>query len=174
MSDGELVEAYRKGDKKAWDTLCKRYTDKLFRFFVNETGNHEDARDLVQETLIEAIVNLPTLQNPESFKGWLYRIRRGILAKYFRDRYKCGIHEPIDDSVLETGVPYAAPGDQQPDNLVIAQEHLEIVYNMVERLPESEREVFLLKLADPEMPQKEIAGILGISVSAVKNSMAAR
>ncbi|MYB94602.1 RNA polymerase sigma factor [Candidatus Poribacteria bacterium] len=168
MSDGDLVEAYQNGDKSAWDTLCKRYTDKLFRFFVNETGNHEDAKDLVQETLIEAMVNLRALQNPESFRGWLYRIRGEILAKYFRDRYKSGIHEPIDDGVLETRTSYAAPRDQQPDNLVIAQEHLDIVHSMVDRLPKSEREVFRLKFADPEMPQKEIAKTLKISVDAVK------
>ncbi|RKU13002.1 hypothetical protein C6503_16535 [Candidatus Poribacteria bacterium] len=168
MSDGELVTGYLKGDKKAWDTLCKRYTGKLFWFFVNETGNREDARDLVPETLIEAMINLSTLKKPESFSGWLYTIRGGILAKYFRDRYKWGTHEPIDDSVLETRAPYAAPRDQQPDNLVIAQEHLDIVHSMVNRLPKSEREVFLLKFADPEMPQKEIAKTLRISVNAVK------
>ena len=162
------MEAYRNGDKNAWDTLCKRYTVELFRFFVNKTGNREDAKDLVQETLIEAMVNLSTLQKPESFRGWLYTITRGILAKYFRDRYKGKIQEPIDDGVLETRAPYAAPKDQQPDNLVIAQEHLEIVRSLVERLPESERKVFRLKFADPEMPQKEIAKTLGISVDAVK------
>ena len=163
------MEAYRNGDKNAWDTLCKRYTGKLFRFFVNKTGNHEDAKDLTQDTLIEAMVNLPTLQKPESFKGWLYTIARGILAKYFfRDRYKWEIHESIDDSVLETRAPYAAPRDQQPDNLVIAQENLEIVQSLGEQLPKSQREVFRLKFADPEMPQKEIAEILDISVDAVK------
>ncbi len=168
LNDGELVEAYRKGNKNAWDTLCKRYTDKLFRFFVNKTGNREDAKDLVQETLIEAMVNLPTLQNPASFKGWLYRIRGGISAKYFRDRYKWGIHEPVDESVLETRAPYAAPRDQQPDNLVIAKERSDILHRCIEQIPKSEREVFLLKLADPEIPQKEIAETLGISVDAVK------
>lgn len=162
------MEAYRNGDKNAWDTLCKRYTSKLFRFFANKTGNHEDAKDLVQETLIEAMVNLSTLQKPESFRGWLYTIARGILAKYFRGTYKWEIHESIDDGVLETRVSYAAPQYQQPDNLVIAQEHLEIVCNLVERLPQSEREVFCLKFGDPEMPQKEIAKTLGISVDAVK------
>jgi len=117
---------------------------------------------------IEAMVNLSTLQKPESFRGWLYPIAKGHLVKYFRDRYKWGINEPIDDSVLETRAPYTAPRDQQPDNLVIAQEHLEIVHSMVDRLPKSEREVFRLKFADPEMPQKEIAEILDISVDAVK------
>ena len=162
------MEAYRNGDKNAWDTLCKRYTGKLFRFFVNQTGNREDAKDLAQDTLIEAMVKLSTLQKPESFRGWLYRIAKGHLAKYFRDRYKWGIHEPIDDSVLETRAPYTAPRDQQPDNLVIAQEHLEIVQSLGKQLPKSEHEVFRLKFADPEMPQKEIAETLGISVNAVK------
>ncbi len=168
MSDGELVEAYRNGDKNAWDTLCKRYTDELFRFFVNKTGNREDAKDLAQETLIWAMVNLSTLQKPESFRAWLYTITRGILAKYFRDRYRWWMSKPIDDGVLETIASYAAPTDQQPDNLVIAQEHLEIVQRLGEQLPKSEREVFRLKFADPDMPQKEIAKRLGISVDAVK------
>ena len=79
-----------------------------------------------------------------------------------------GIHEPIDEGVLETRTPYAAPRNQQPDNLVIAQERLEIVQSLGKQLPKSEREVFRLKFADPEMPQKEIAKTLGISVDAVK------
>ena len=162
------MEASRKGDKNAWDTLCKRYTGELFQFFVNKTGNREDAKDLTQDTLIEAMVNISKLEKPESFRGWLYEIARGHLAKYFRDRDKWGIHEPINDGVLETRAPYAAPTDQQPDNLVIAQEHLEIVQRLGEQLPKSEREVFRLKFADPEMPQKEIAKTLGISVDAVK------
>ena len=162
------MEAYRRGDKNAWNTLCKRYTDEFFRFFVNKTGNREDAKDLTQDTLIEAMLNLSQLKNPESFRGWLYKIAKGHLAKFFRDRYKWEIHEPIDDGVLETRASYAAPRDQQPDNLVIGQERLDIVHSIVERLPESEREVFQLKLADPEMPQKKIAEMLGISVDAVK------
>ena len=162
------MEAYRNGDKNAWDTLCERYTCKLFRFFVNKTGNGEDAKDITQDTLIEAMVNLSVLQKPESFRGWLYEIAKGHLAKYFRDRYKSGINEPIDDSLLETRAPYAAPRDQQPDNLVIAQERLEIVQSLGEQLPKSEREVFRLKFADPEMPQKKVAKTLGISVDAVK------
>ena len=108
------MEAYRNGDKKAWDTLCKRYTDKLFRFFVNQTGNREDAKDLAQDTLIEAMVNLSTLRNPESFGAWLHKISDGILAKYFRDRYKWGIHESIDEGVLETRAPTLHRGISNP------------------------------------------------------------
>ena len=173
LSDGELVAAYRKGDKNAWDTLCKRYIGELFGFFVNRTGNSEDARDLAQETLIEAMVNLSKLRNPEKFRGWLYKIAHGILAKFFRDNASRGIHTPLDKApddtiIAEPRSTYAIPAHQQPEHLAAAQEHLEIVRSMVDRLPESEREVFRLKFADPEMPQKKIAETLGISVNAVK------
>lgn len=162
------MEAYRKGDKKAWDTLCQRYTGELFEFFNRKVRTREDAKDLTQDTLIEAMRNISQLEKPESFRGWLYKIAHGHLAKYFRDRRKWRMSEPTDDGVLETRASYAAPRDQEPDNLVIAQEHLEIVRRLGEQLPKSEREVFRLKFADPEMPQKEIAKILGISVAAVK------
>ncbi|MCY3744428.1 MAG: RNA polymerase sigma factor [Candidatus Poribacteria bacterium] len=173
MSDGELVEDYLKGGRKSWDSLCERYIGELFGFFVNRTGNCEDARDLAQETLIEAMVNLSELQNPESFRGWLYKIAHGILAKFFRDNASRGIHTPLDEApaatiIAEPRSTYAIPAYQQPEHLVAAQEHLDIVRSMVDRLPKSEREVFLLKFADPDTPQKEIAKTLGISVNAVK------
>ena len=86
----------------------------FFRFFVNKTGNREDAKDLVQETLIEAMVNLSTLQKPESFRGWLYTITRGILAKYFRDRDNVGdLRGCCENSMAarEANPPKAAGGE---------------------------------------------------------------
>ena len=72
--------------------------------------------------------------------------------------------------MAEPGAAYAvlAPAHQQPDNRAIAKEQLDIVRSVVARLPQLEQEVFLLKLADPDMPQKEMAQTLGISENAVK------
>ena len=75
------MEAYRNGDKNAWDTLCKRYTRKLCEFFNRKVRNREDAKDLTQDTLIEAMRNISKLENPESFRGWLYEIAHGHLPK---------------------------------------------------------------------------------------------
>ncbi|MCY3720908.1 MAG: sigma-70 family RNA polymerase sigma factor [Candidatus Poribacteria bacterium] len=74
------------------------------------------------------------------------------------------------DSIVETEATYAiqAPAHQQPDNQTIAKEHFKIVRGMVERLPKSEKEVFLLKFTDPDMSLKEIAETLRISENAVK------
>jgi RNA polymerase sigma-70 factor (ECF subfamily) len=174
LDDGELVEAYLKGDKKTWDVLCERYTKELIGFFLNRIGNLEDAEDLTQDTLIDAMVNLSKLRKPENFRGWIYTIARRKLAKWIEHKNRRTIYDSLDDistdKIAETGVAYAfqAPAHQQPDNQTIAKEHLEIVLSVVEHLPKSEKEVFLLKLADPDMTLKEIAQTLRTSENAVK------
>ncbi len=76
----------------------------------------------------------------------------------------------LKDGVAETGAAYTvlAPAHQQPDHRAIATEQLEIVRSVAQRLPKSEKEVFLLKLADPDILLKEIAQTLGTSENAVK------
>ena len=161
MSDRELVVGYLKGHEKAvqrlqlsvdrtphtprgdpsWDTLCERYTGEFFGFFVHKVQNREDAKALVQETLIEAMVNLSKLKNSESFRAWLYKIAQGCLAKFFRDSARRGIHAPLEEISAEgiavTRAAYSVPAYQQPENLAIAQEHLDIVHSMVNLLPKS-------------------------------------
>ena len=165
MSDGELVAGYQEGDKKAWDTLCEQYTVKLSESFKHKVRNREDAKNRAQDTLIEAMCNISNLKNPESFREWLYKIASGHLTKYFRDKYRRGIHKLLDevsvDDVSETRVVYAAPAYQQPEARIVDQEQLEIVHSLVSRLPKSEREVFRLKLDDPDITLKEIAAALG-------------
>jgi len=167
--DGELVAAYLTGDEEAWNMLCRRYTKELIGFFFRKVGNIEDAKDLTQDTLMEAMVKLPMLRSPESFRGWLYKIARGKQAKFFRENKRRGTRFPIDkvsvDGITETGVAYAAQ-TPSPENSVIAKERLDIVYGVISRLPESQRKVLLLK--EEGMPQKAIAQELGISIAAAK------
>lgn len=172
--DAQLVEAYLKGDGKAWDVLCERYRGKLLRFFINRIGNREDAADLVQDTLIAAMESIAAIHHPERFPGWIFVIAKRVRAKWLTANKKRGIYDSLDDvsedRVAETGAAYAvlAPTHQQPDNRAIAKEQLEIVRSVAERLPQSEKAVFRLKLADPGMPLKEIAQTLRTSENAVK------
>lgn len=82
-SDAELVEDYLNGDESAWDVLCERYRNRLIGYFINKGVNPDDSEDLVQDTLIEAIVKLSNLRNPDAFGGWLFSIAQGLMAKWF-------------------------------------------------------------------------------------------
>ena len=112
---------------------------------------------------------LPTLRTPERFRGWLYEIARGKRSKFFRENERRGTHFTLDeisaDETTETGVIYIAQ-TPSPEDSAIAREQLAIVHGFISQLPESQREVLLLRAEG--MPHKGIAETLGISVGVVK------
>jgi len=121
---------------------------------------------------MDAMTHLFQLRDPESFRGWLYKIARGKLAKWFKDRKRHATYPVLDDvstdNRAEVDIGYVVPiaGHEQPENVVIAKERLDIVLNFINQLPNSEKDALLLKATG--MQQKEIAKTLNISEGAVK------
>jgi RNA polymerase sigma-70 factor (ECF subfamily) len=50
----ELLEKARSGDSSAVDEILARHERQVFRFGLRMCGNEEDARDVLQETLLAA------------------------------------------------------------------------------------------------------------------------
>lgn len=174
-SDAELVQGYLNGDKGAWNVLCGRYRNRLIGYFINKGVNPDHSEDLAQDTLIEAMVKLPNIRNPNAFGGWLFAIARGVMAKWFTQESNRAPHVSLEsgmsnDGLAETGAAYslAAPAHLQPEERAIAKEEKNIVLGLIARLPKSQREVLQLKAADPDMKLEDIADALGIQLNAVK------
>ena len=174
-SDAELVQDYLNGDESAWDVIYKRYGYKLKGYFINNGVNFADAEDLAQDMLIEAIVKLSNLRNPAAFRGWLFRIAQGLMAKWFYEESRHPPHESLEggtykDGISEPGAAYfvAAPVHRQPEERAISKEEESIVLGLIARLPKSQREVLQLKASDPDMKMEEIADALGIKLNTVK------
>ena len=53
-ADRELLEKAKAGDGHAVDELLSRHQQQVFRFGLRMCGNEEDARDVLQETLLAA------------------------------------------------------------------------------------------------------------------------
>ena len=177
-SDAELVQDSLNGDEGARNVLCARYRNRLIGYFINKGVNPDDSEDLAQDTLIEAMVNLPNLRNPEAFGGWLFTIARGMMAKWFTEESKRGPHVSLEsgmfnDGLAETGVAYAvaAPAHLQPEERAIAKEEENIVLDLIQRLPQSQKEVLQLKISDPDMKLEDIADALGIQLNTVKQRL---
>ncbi len=70
----DLVEAARRGDHEAFEVLATSAGDRLFavaRLILRESDLAEDA---VQEALVRAWQQLPSLRDPDRFDAWLYRL----------------------------------------------------------------------------------------------------
>lgn len=70
----KLVKKSKKGNKLAFSTLIKNYESDLYRVAIAMTKNEDDALDCIQETIIQAYINIVNLKNNEYFKTWLIKI----------------------------------------------------------------------------------------------------
>lgn len=70
----QWVQRAKQGDAYAYDQLCQAYSSRLCTFLTRMVGNEEDAREIAQEALITAWVDIPSLREAHYFKTWLYRI----------------------------------------------------------------------------------------------------
>ncbi|MEA2499772.1 MAG: polymerase sigma-70 factor, subfamily [Actinomycetota bacterium] len=70
----DLVEAARRGDHEAFEVLATSAGDRLYavaRLILRQTDLAEDA---VQEALVRAWQQLPSLRDPDRFDAWLHRL----------------------------------------------------------------------------------------------------
>ena len=70
----DLVEAAARGDHEAFEVLATSAGDRLYavaRLILRSTDLAEDA---VQEALVRAWQQLPSLRDPDRFDAWLYRL----------------------------------------------------------------------------------------------------
>ena len=70
----ELVEAARRGDHEAFEVLATSAADRLYAVARLILRSADLAEDAVQEALVRAWQQLPSLRDPDRFDAWLYRL----------------------------------------------------------------------------------------------------
>lgn len=73
-SDSALVAATRGGVPEAFEFLVNRHEARMLRLAFNITRDREDARDVVQQSLHKAFMNLERFHEKAAFSTWLTRI----------------------------------------------------------------------------------------------------
>ena len=84
--DAQLIEQALGGHSEAFGQLVLRYQDRLFNTVFHVVGHAEDARDIVQEALVQAFVKLRSFRRESAFYTWLYRIALNLAASHQRRR----------------------------------------------------------------------------------------
>ena len=78
ITDAELVEAARAGDRDAFGDLVGRYQDRLFNTMLRIAGSREDAADAAQDAFVQAYLKLDSFRGDAQFFTWLYRIAMNV------------------------------------------------------------------------------------------------
>jgi RNA polymerase sigma-70 factor (ECF subfamily) len=86
IDDLTLVRQAKKEDMGAYDTLVRRYQERIYATVYHMTSNHEDANDLTQETFIKAFRALKSFKGDSSFYTWIYRIAVNKTINFLKQR----------------------------------------------------------------------------------------
>lgn len=76
---------------EAWHEFASIYQPLIFRICQNRGLQHADATDVTQEVLARvstAIESFDGSQKGATFRGWLYRVTRNLVADFFRRQQK--------------------------------------------------------------------------------------
>jgi len=72
--DRNLVEAARSGDEEAFTSIARASADRLFAIAYRILRDVERAQDAVQQSLVIAWRQLPTLRDVDKFDAWQRRL----------------------------------------------------------------------------------------------------
>lgn len=161
QTDAELVEKLRRGEVEAFDLVYKRYAGKLYAFSIKYLKSAEEAEELVQSVFLKVWENQNKLKKETSFKSYLFTIAYNEICNLFRRRVYS--RNFIKESLA--GNKEASDGMEEQ---IDYQSVLEQVEQIIARLPEKQRTVFLKSRYEGKS-SKEIAAELGLSSGTVDN-----
>ncbi len=157
VEDRDLIAKARRGDVEAYNLLVSRWEKRIFNYLLRLVAHREDALDLSQDVFLKAYQNLPKLEDPAKFAGWLFRIAHNEAFSLLRKRRP------------ETEL----AGEPRPADLGARLLPMELnlaVASALGRLSEDQREAVLLKVYQG-FKFEEMAEILGCPVSTVKSRL---
>jgi RNA polymerase sigma factor (sigma-70 family) len=167
----ELVQLAKAGDGLAYTELCRRHARRVFLIVFRITKNREDAEDVLQEALLKALVHLEGFDGRSAFSTWLTRIAINCALMLRRKR-----RNHLEFSIDHDDQPDSSSAIQIADRTPSAEERVQFtqmdrqVHRAIQRLPSSLRVPLELQIAE-DLPIKELAIRLGISVPAIKSRL---
>lgn len=146
------------GNKRAFDTLVKKYQSPVRRFFLHQTlGDEGLSDDLAQETFIKAYTHLASFKNLSNFSTWLFRIAYNIFYDYIRNRKETsGLEDWEVDATYQT------------EQRRIGEEM--DIYRGLSLLKEAERTCITLRYME-DLSVDKIADITGMPSGTVKSHL---
>jgi RNA polymerase sigma-70 factor (ECF subfamily) len=161
QSERMLVVRAQARDPTAFRELVTRYERRLVYYLRRMLGDETGAYDVLQDVWLLVFKRLASLEAPEAFRVWLYKIAHDVAVGHLRRRSR----QPqalADEEALP----------EEPDawNEFEALENAELVHRTLEQLSAPHREVLTLRFLEA-MEVAEIAEATGCGIGTVKSRL---
>jgi RNA polymerase sigma-70 factor (ECF subfamily) len=157
LSDEQIVERILKGEKHLYENLMRKYDQRLYRIGRSIINNEEEVRDIMQNTYLNAYLQLPSLQNRSNFGTWVIKIlvNGSLLHKKRKLKQQQTLNKQLSDE-MET-----------PLKSLLNKELKALLEKAIVELPDKYKLVFVMREVE-EMSTVETMEVLSLSESNVK------
>ncbi|MET0793811.1 MAG: sigma-70 family RNA polymerase sigma factor [Polyangiaceae bacterium] len=166
-ADQQLLDRARSGQRDALEQLLGDYQARVYRFGMKMCRDPEDAKDVLQETLLSAARNVRNFRGGSSVSTWLYTIARSFCVKKRREG-KFGPKEAATS--LDSEAEQVADPSSIADETLASKQVEQALEDAIGRLDPMYREVLLLRDVEG-LTAPEVARVTGASVQAVKSRL---
>ena len=157
--DAALLEDCKRGDRKALDSLVRRYERQVFNAAYRMLGNREEAADVSQTVFLKAFEHLDRYDPKHKFFSWIYRIAMNESINQLKRRRPT---EPLPESTQSASA--------TPERELEAQRLGEDLQAALMQLQEDYRAVIVLRHFS-EHSYRQIGEILDIPEKTVKSRL---
>jgi RNA polymerase sigma-70 factor (ECF subfamily) len=161
--DQDIVELLRGGaTEAAFERLIDRYESKVYRLCCSLLRDPDQAQDAAQESLVRVWKALAKYDQRASLSTWIYTITRNRCLTAIERRRDL---DSLSDSEVQLQAEAAQAVGPEPE-----QDHLAMLRELVEALPERYRRVLTLFYYE-ERSVAEVALMLGQPEGTVKTNL---
>jgi RNA polymerase sigma factor (sigma-70 family) len=159
LSENELIEGCRKGDRASQKALYERYCRKMLVVCLRYSKTSAEAEDILQEGFVKIFNGIKDFRQEAKLETWITRIMVNTALNV--QRRKLYLYPMVD--VEEINLP--------DTEISISGIHFKQLLEMIQTLPQGCQIVFNL-FAIEGFSHKEIAEQLGISEGTSKSQFA--
>lgn len=161
-----LLKGCQRGEAAAVESVYELYADRMYRYFLANTGDAHAAEDLTSELFVRVIEHIGrfkvNMARPAaSFSAWMYRIAANLAADHHR-RARRYADPPADREDM--------PDPHIPDPARVAERHESVaaLSAAMRQLTEEQRLVLIAKFGEG-LSNREVAALMGKNEGSVES-----
>jgi RNA polymerase sigma-70 factor (ECF subfamily) len=170
-SDATLLDRARTGDRRALEDLIGRHQRRVYRFGLKMCRDPEDAKDVLQETLLAAARTVKDFRGASSVSTWLYTIARSFcIKKRRRSKFAPEQEESLDSPAPGLEARQVVDPSRSPEDDLAGRQVEIALERAISGLDPMYREVLVLRDVEG-LTAPEVAEVMGLTVEAVKSRL---
>ena len=171
MTDNELIERCKHGDRDAFTAIMEKYQNLVFGMAYNILSDYQDAEDAAQDTFVKAYKSISSFKGQSAFTTWLYVICKNSCNDILRKRQKHSQVMSIDsDDSDDSPIREIKSDKPTPEEQAELNETQKIVREAINSLKNEYKEVLVLSDMQ-QLSYDEVSAILKIPVGTVKSRL---